>query len=117
MIGLGGGVIISPLLLDIGVTPEATVASSSLIVLFTSSSTGLQFFLGNVLDLGYASIMFFISMLASLSGMTIIVSIIKKYQRPSIIVFLLAGITSMSAVLLPFYSIYLETSDSFHDIC
>ncbi|OMJ84901.1 hypothetical protein SteCoe_13884 [Stentor coeruleus] len=118
MLGLGGGVIISPLLLDIGVPPEATAASSSLIVLFTSSSTSLQFFLGNMLDIEYAAVMFVISMLASLTGITFISRLIKKYQRPSIIVFILAGITVLSAILLPGYSFYvMSENDSFHEIC
>ncbi|OMJ93135.1 hypothetical protein SteCoe_3953 [Stentor coeruleus] len=118
MLGLGGGVIISPLLLDIGVPPEATAASSSLIVLFTSSSTSLQFFLGNMLDVEYAAVMFGISMLASLTGITFISRLIKKYQRPSIIVFILAGITILSAILLPGYSFYvMSENDTFHEIC
>ena len=117
MLGLGGGVIISPLMLDIGVSPQSTAASSSLMVLFTSSSTSLQFFLGDMLDLQYAGVMFFISMLASLTGITFIGKMIKKYKRPSIIVFLLAGITGFSAVLLPVYAYYMEKSGSIHGLC
>ena len=118
LLGLGGGVVISPLLLDLGLGPEATAASSSLIVLFTSSSTSLQFFLGNVLDLQYAAVMFVISMLASLVGIRFIGSIIKKYKRPSIIVFLLAAISAVSAMMLPLYAyIQLEGKDSFQSLC
>lgn len=117
MLGLGGGVIISPLMLDIGVSPQSTAASSSLMVLFTSSSTTLQFFLGDMLDVQYASIMFGISMLSSLTGITIVGGLIKKYKRPSIIVFLLAGVTGFSAILLPFYAFQMKKSNSSHGLC
>jgi uncharacterized membrane protein YfcA len=117
MLGLGGGVIISPLMLDIGVSPQSTAASSSLMVLFTSSSTSLQFFLGDMLDLEYAAVMFGISMLASLTGISFIGKMIKKYRRPSIIVFILAGITGFSAVLLPVYAYYMEKKTSLHALC
>lgn len=117
MLGLGGGVIISPLMLDIGVSPQSTAASSSLMVLFTSSSTTLQFFLGNMLDIQYASIMFVISMLSSMTGIKIVGKMIEKYKRPSIIVFLLAGITGFSAILLPLYAFSMKKSTSAHGIC
>ncbi|OMJ73180.1 hypothetical protein SteCoe_28185 [Stentor coeruleus] len=118
MLGLGGGVIIGPLMLDIGLTPEVTAASSSLIVMFTSSSTSLQFYLGNVLDIEYAAVMFVISMLASVTGITMVSKLIKKYQRPSIIVFILGGVTTLSAILLPGYSYYvMSKNDIFHKVC
>lgn len=118
MLGLGGGVILSPLLLDIGVSPEATAASSSLIVLFTSSSTTLQFFLGDSLNVPYAAIMFLISMFASLTGITFITRLVKKYKRPSLIVFLLAGVTAISAILLPMYAFTeMKSEDTFENFC
>ena len=117
LLGLGGGLIISPLLLDIGVSPQTTAASSSLMVLFTSSSTTLQFYLGDLLDIQYASIMFAISMLASLTGITIVGELVKKYKRPSIIVFLLTGVTAFSVILLPFYVFEMNKSESTHGLC
>lgn len=43
LLGIGGGLIIGPLLLDLGLHPIISTATSNFMVLFTASSTSIQF--------------------------------------------------------------------------
>jgi len=45
LLGIGGGTILGPLLLEIGLHPVVSTATSNFLVLFTSSSTSIQFIL------------------------------------------------------------------------
>ncbi len=45
LLGIGGGLIIGPLLLELGLHPVVSTATSNFMVLFTSSSTSIQFIL------------------------------------------------------------------------
>jgi uncharacterized membrane protein YfcA len=45
LLGIGGGLILGPLLLELGLHPIVSTATSNFLVLFTSSSTSIQFIL------------------------------------------------------------------------
>lgn len=45
LLGIGGGLILGPLLLELGLHPMVSTATSNFLVLFTSSSTSIQFIL------------------------------------------------------------------------
>jgi uncharacterized membrane protein YfcA len=45
LLGIGGGLILGPLLLELGLHPLVSTATSNFLVLFTSSSTSIQFIL------------------------------------------------------------------------
>ena len=45
LLGIGGGLILGPLLLQLGLHPVVSTATSNFLVLFTSSSTSIQFIL------------------------------------------------------------------------
>lgn len=43
LLGIGGGLILGPLLLELGLHPTISTATSNFLVLFTASSTSIQF--------------------------------------------------------------------------
>ena len=57
MLGIGGGLIISPLLLEIGLHPLIASSTSNFLVLFTSSSTSIQFSLFGMVKQDYGLIL------------------------------------------------------------
>lgn len=119
LLGIGGGLIVAPLLLEMGLLPEVTSASSSFLVLFTSSSTSIQFMINGMLNLDYASILFLLSLSASFIGVNLINRLVKNTNRPSIIVFILGILIGLSAILLPIFELaYGDLKDSsFRPIC
>ena len=46
LLGIGGGMIVNPLLLEFNIHPQAAAATSTLMVLFSSSSAALSFGFG-----------------------------------------------------------------------
>lgn len=50
LLGIGGGMILGPLLLALGMLPESTAATSAMAVMLTSASAAFQFALmGNLI--------------------------------------------------------------------
>lgn len=45
LLGIGGGLVLGPLLLELGLHPLISTATTNFLVLFTSSSTSVQFIL------------------------------------------------------------------------
>ena len=78
----------NPLLLEFGLHPEAAAATSTLMVLFTSSSAALSFGFGHQLNLQFALIFGLCCMGASLVGVILVQRIVKrsgKVRNPDII--------------------------------
>ena len=64
----------NPLLLDFGIHPQAAAATSTLMVLFTSSSAALSFGFSHQLNLQFALVFGLCCMAASLVGVILVLS-------------------------------------------
>ncbi|KAK4421305.1 Sulfite exporter TauE/SafE family protein 2 [Sesamum alatum] len=98
--GIGGGMLISLLLLQIGIQPEVTAATCSFMVLFSSSMSAIQYLLLGMEHiygaLTYAAVCF----VASLVGLTLVQRVIMKHGRASLIVFSVGTVMALSTVLI-----------------
>ncbi|GFP79086.1 hypothetical protein PHJA_000052100 [Phtheirospermum japonicum] len=101
--GIGGGMLISPLLLQIGIEPEVTAATCSFMVLFSSTMSAIQYLLLGMENiygpLTFAAICF----VASLVGLTLVQRAIMKNGRASLIVFSVGTVMALSTVLITGY--------------
>eukprot|EP00927_Polykrikos_kofoidii_P079574 TRINITY_DN76359_c0_g1_i1.p1 TRINITY_DN76359_c0_g1~~TRINITY_DN76359_c0_g1_i1.p1 ORF type:complete len:496 (+),score=57.94 TRINITY_DN76359_c0_g1_i1:254-1741(+) len=68
LVGVGGGIIFSPFFLLVGVSPVVAVATSSTCVIFTSSSTTLQYFFTERLIMSFVLMYGVTCLFASYSG-------------------------------------------------
>jgi len=68
LVGIGGGLIFSPFFLVLGVEPAVAVATSSTCVIFTSSSTTMQYLLTDRIITSLAAIYGIVNLLASWAG-------------------------------------------------
>ncbi|KAL1202327.1 Sulfite exporter TauE/SafE family protein 1 [Cardamine amara subsp. amara] len=100
LFGIGGGMLISPLLLQIGIAPEVTAATCSFIVLFSSTMSAIQYLLLGMEHAGTAAIFALICFVASLVGLMVVKKVIAKYGRASIIVFAVGIVMALSTVLM-----------------
>ncbi|KAJ1380053.1 Transmembrane protein, partial [Sesbania bispinosa] len=66
--GIGGGMLISPLLLHVGIAPEVTAATCSFMVFFSSTMSALQYLLLGMEHIQTALILAIICFVASLLG-------------------------------------------------
>ena len=81
MLGIGGGLIINPLLLEMGYFPMVASALSAFVVLFTSASTSTQFLILGAFDLKNAVYVAFLSTTGSIIGCVFLRAVMKRYKR------------------------------------
>ena len=95
-LGIGGGMIMSPALLSMGVPTEIATCVSGFSVLFTSSSTTSQFAIAGAIDMSQACTFLIFSGLGSILGNCIKLRVLDKFKRPSIIIWILFAIISLA---------------------
>eukprot|EP01028_Stygiella_incarcerata_P001404 TRINITY_DN1244_c0_g1_i1.p1 TRINITY_DN1244_c0_g1~~TRINITY_DN1244_c0_g1_i1.p1 ORF type:complete len:594 (+),score=153.12 TRINITY_DN1244_c0_g1_i1:137-1783(+) len=124
LLGIGGGMILSPMMFALGMTPQVTAATSGFTILFTESSIGIQFLLLGLMPLDYGALFLLIGYVSALVGRLVLGQIIKKYNRSSIIIFILAIVIGVSAILMAIVGILrvkgrVEANDSmgFRPLC
>merc|ERR1719353_1562023 len=99
-LGIGGGIILGPLLLELGMHPEANQATTAMFVLLSSSLATIQF---AMLGKGMPQYVVWFTtwvILATIVGQTGIDYLLKKYKRTSPIVLSVAGIVAGSLLMM-----------------
>jgi uncharacterized membrane protein YfcA len=105
MLAFAVGMLLIPIILRYGVRPEQAAASSSFMVMFSTSVAILQFITSDVLNLQYALAILILSWVGSFTGIMIVKRLIERFRRPSILVFLLSFIMGIVIPLVPSYGI------------
>uniref|UniRef100_A0A0D9V6L4 Sulfite exporter TauE/SafE family protein n=1 Tax=Leersia perrieri TaxID=77586 RepID=A0A0D9V6L4_9ORYZ len=103
LFGIGGGLLLNPVLLQIGIPPQTAAATSLFMVLFCASMSMVQFILLGMKGIGEASVYAGICFVASVVGAVVIERAIRKSGRVSLIVFLVTGIMALSTVIVTFF--------------
>lgn len=111
MFGIGGGIVKGPLMLEMGVLPEVTSATSATMILFTAAAATVSYLLFESLNTNYGVVCFILGFVNTLIGQKAVNVLVKKYGRSSIIVLLIATIVAMSAVAMS-----LESSGTLMDL-
>jgi len=100
LLGIGGGMIVSPLLIELGVVPTVAAATSAMAVMITSSSAMLQFLLLGFLQWDYTLFFMFIGIVGTFIGQTAVNYAVKKYGRVSLVIFAVAIIMGLAIILM-----------------
>ena len=78
LLGIGGGSIISPLLIELNVNPAVGGATASLMVVFSGSLSLLSYALGGTLNVVYGAIYGVTAFIAAAVGATVIGHIVRR---------------------------------------
>lgn len=100
LLGSGGGFILGPLLLEIGVIPQVASATATFVMMFSSSLSVVEFYLLKRFPMPYALYLMSVSILAGFWGQYLIRKLIAILKRGSIIVFILSGVIFASALIM-----------------
>ncbi|KAL3674117.1 hypothetical protein V7S43_000064 [Phytophthora oleae] len=104
LLGIGGGMVKGPIMLEMGILPGVQSATANFMILFTSSSTTLQFAINGQFpgELQYDYMAWFALMgcIGGLCGQKVVAYLVKKYRRESIMVYLLAVTIGLSALAM-----------------
>lgn len=93
--GIGGGMIMGPKLLDLGCLPQVQSATTATTLFVMSTSTAIAFLVQGSATLDYSLWLGFATALGAVVGW-----VVKRTQRPSVIMFLLGGIIALSVVVM-----------------
>ena len=102
-LGLGGGSIFNPVLLSMGIPPAVSSSTSMYLVMFTTLGSSITYFLIGKMNIQYALWTGAWCILGSITGMRLLDKVMKKWNRQSPIVFLMAIILGVSAILIPVF--------------
>ncbi|XP_028775626.1 sulfite exporter TauE/SafE family protein 3 isoform X2 [Neltuma alba] len=100
LLGLGGGFILGPLFLEMGIPPQVASATSTFSMAFSSSMSVVQYYLLDRFPVPYASYFVLVATIAAFTGQHVVRRIIAILGRASIIIFILALTIFVSAISL-----------------
>ncbi|KAL8436555.1 hypothetical protein ACSSS7_001633 [Eimeria intestinalis] len=99
-IGIGGGLVKGPLLLEIGLSPLAAVSTANFMIFFTSSANTLQYAILGRLELADSICFFLTAFAAGAVGITCVFQFLKATHRQSYLTFLLSFVTAVSLLCM-----------------
>ncbi|GLD91566.1 hypothetical protein PINS_up000099 [Pythium insidiosum] len=100
LLGIGGGMVKGPLLLEMGLLPQVASATSSSMILFTSSATTIQFIVLGTLSVKHALWHGLVGLLGGVIGQFGLSYLIKKYRKSAFVIFLIAAIVGSSGIVM-----------------
>ncbi|KAJ4818329.1 Sulfite exporter TauE/SafE family protein [Rhynchospora pubera] len=100
LLGLGGGFILGPLFLELGVPPQVSSATATFIMTFSASMSVIEYYLLKRFPVPYALYFSVVAIISALIGQKAVGKLIKILGRASLIIFILAFTIFFSAVSL-----------------
>ncbi|GKY96217.1 hypothetical protein MPSEU_000581600 [Mayamaea pseudoterrestris] len=100
LFGIGGGMVMGPLLLALSVHPQVASATSACMIFFTSSTATISFMVFGLLSHDYAIACLLIGFVSALLGQSAIALLLQRYQRHSYIAFSIGIVIAVSAVCM-----------------
>ncbi|KAJ9183476.1 hypothetical protein P3X46_007322 [Hevea brasiliensis] len=100
LLGLGGGFIMGPLFLELGIPPQVSSATATFAMTFSSSMSVVEYYLLKRFPVPYALYFVAVATLAALIGQHIVRRLIIMFGRASLIIFILAFTIFVSAISL-----------------
>ncbi|KHG13748.1 Flavonol synthase/flavanone 3-hydroxylase [Gossypium arboreum] len=100
LLGLGGGFIMGPLFLELGIPPQVSSATATFAMTFSSSMSVVEYYLLKRFPVPYALYFTAVATFAAFVGQHVVRRLIIVFGRASLIIFILAFTIFVSAVSL-----------------
>tara|TARA_B100001248_G_C27397682_1_gene466893 strand:- start:2851 stop:4104 length:1254 start_codon:yes stop_codon:yes gene_type:complete len=117
--GIGGGMLVTPIMIQVGMIPEVVVATCSISTLFSSIISCVNYIIEGNFLWKYGISFAISSALGSIVGLKLSDYILNKFKRQSIIIFIVSLILFTSIILLTYNSIvnYNVNDFNFNNFC
>jgi len=115
LLGIGGGMVIGPLFMSIGMQPQVGTSSCAFMILWTAASGVLNYYFNE--SIGAELMMYFvgIGLISGQLGQHFVSALLKKTGRPSYVVLLLGSIIGLAVVSMTIRSTISITQDAIND--
>ncbi|XP_078153633.1 sulfite exporter TauE/SafE family protein isoform X2 [Carex rostrata] len=100
LLGLGGGFIMGPLFLELGIPPQVSSATATFAMTFSSSMSVVEYYLLKRFPIPYALYFIVVATIAAWIGQHVVRKLIHYLGRASLIIFILAFTIFVSAISL-----------------
>ncbi|KAK4274304.1 hypothetical protein QN277_017546 [Acacia crassicarpa] len=100
LLGVGGGSIMGPLFLELGVPPQVSSATATFAMTFSSSMSVVEYYLLQQFPVPYALYLVAVATIAAYIGQHVMRKLLILFGRASLIIFILASVIIVSAVTL-----------------
>ncbi|CAJ2677274.1 unnamed protein product [Trifolium pratense] len=100
LLGLGGGFILGPLFIGLGIPPQVSSATSTFAMTFSASMSVVEYYLLKRFPIPYALYFVAVATIAALVGQHLVRKLIALLGRASIIIFILALTVFVSGISL-----------------
>ncbi|VEU44237.1 unnamed protein product [Pseudo-nitzschia multistriata] len=98
LIGIGGGMVLGPLMLVMGIYPRVSTATTATMIVLTSSSVAILYITSGMVPWQYAVTFFCTCFTGALIGKTYIDGYVKRTGKASVLIFLLAMIIALATL-------------------
>lgn len=98
LIGIGGGMVLGPLMLVMGINPRVSTATTATMIVLTSSSVAILYVTSGLVPPSYFITFFLTCFCGALVGKTKIDGYVKRTGQASVLIFLLATIIALATL-------------------
>eukprot|EP01147_Barroeca_monosierra_P005872 gene5872-9069_t len=99
-LGIGGGMVLAPMLLQLGIHPLVSAATTAYMTLFSAAGSFTQFIILERVPLDYGAALFVLACLASTLGQILVFTYVRKTGKTSVIAFILGIVICLAAIML-----------------
>ena len=122
LLGIGGGMLMNPTLLGMGLTPQTTAATLGFFVVQTSFISLFQSLLYGDVPFKEQGFFFLVALVGAFSVSMLLTWVIKKTNRTSIVLFILLGMLISTLIVTPVFEVWqnidnLKKLVEFQSIC
>jgi len=96
LVGVGGGMVLGPMMLELSILPQVSTATTGTMVLLTSSSAAAVFLQAGVAPADYSIAFGLVATLGAYTGKVGITALVRRYRASALIILLLGSLIGIS---------------------
>ncbi|OMJ74083.1 hypothetical protein SteCoe_27066 [Stentor coeruleus] len=116
LLSVGGGLLMSPIMLKLGLRPQVVIPTSSVLHVLTSSLALIIYIISGRVEYYYAIWVSGAALIGSMLGILGIKFMVNKYKRASIMIITMTFLFALCAVIIPAYGIIEYATSSTKEI-
>lgn len=100
LLGIGGGMLKGPIMLEMGLPPQVVAATAAYMLFWTTASTSIQFGIMGEMLWDYGALLFVVGVLSSIVGQEVLSWFVAKYKKQYFITILIALVIGFSTIFM-----------------